>query len=286
MRPAETARFCRTTARHIQVVTRGEYGDARLEGTHYRRRVERYTKIVATMGPAVASARPCGASSRPEPIAVSTSLGDHDLHRKSQVERRRQRDETRCCRTSTEAQVGSLPPTPKAGSIVRCYPGRALSEAPDQIYIDYPHLLEDVEVGEDLLLADGLIRLVATGERDDHLEARAVVGGPLGNGKAVPGPTCANAGDHRKGRDGPRVRRELGVDWVAASFVRTRRRPPREGAVRSALVIAKIELAAAYENLDEILAEADGVMVARGDLGVQLSRADTSDPSRHPAPGK
>ena len=67
---------------------------------------------------------------------------------------------------------------------------------------------------------------------------------------------------------------ELEVDYVAASFVRT------GGDVRvikqlagEAPVIAKVELAAAYQNLDEILAEADGVMVARGDLGVQLPLA-------------
>ena len=129
---------------------------------------------------------------------LNFSHGDHDLHRKfagGVRAGRRQRDETsRCCRTAgPKLKLGRFrrKRTAKAGSIVRCYPGRALSEAPDQIYIDYPHLLEDVEVGEDLLLADGLIRLVATGERDDHLEARVVVGGPLGNGKACSRrPTC------------------------------------------------------------------------------------------------
>ena len=65
--------------------------------------------------------------------------------------------------------------------------------------------------------------------------------------------------------------RELGVDWIAASFVRSgedlRRVRELAGDVP---VIAKIELAAAYANLDDILSEAAGVMVARGDLGVQL----------------
>jgi pyruvate kinase len=173
-------------------------------------------------------------------------------------------------------RVGSFPDGSmllEPGETVRCYPGRLLAEASDQIYIDYPFLLEDVEVGEDILLADGLIHLIVTAKRDDHLEARVVIGGPLGNGKGVafPRTNLRMPAITEKDEQDLVFGAELGVDWVAASFVRNagdiRRVREFAGAVP---VIAKIELAAAYANLDEILAEADGVMVARGDLGVQL----------------
>lgn len=159
------------------------------------------------------------------------------------------------------------------GETVRLRPGRQHADAADLIYLDYPYLLEDVEEGEEILCADGLIRLLVLTAGSEELVAKVEVGGVLKDGKGVafphtnlrvPAITDKDEIDLAFGRT-------LGVDWVAASFVRTGSdvRQVRELA-GGVPVIAKVELAAAYANLDDILSEAAGVMVARGDLGVQL----------------
>ncbi len=142
-----------------------------------------------------------------------------------------------------------------------------------EAFIEYPHLMEDVQVGEEVALADGLIRLEITGKERDSLEATVMQGGVLGDHKGVAFPQT----DLRvpvvtdKDRRDLEFGKELEVDLVAASFVRSGAdiRHVKELAGETP-VIAKIELAAAYERLDDILTEAHGAMVARGDLGVEL----------------
>jgi pyruvate kinase len=115
--------------------------------------------------------------------------------------------------------------------------------------------------------------LVVSGRAGSHLEAEVVIGGTLSNGKGVafPHTKLRLPSITEKDRRDLAFGRELEVDWVAASFVRSGEdvRQVRDLAA-AAPIIAKVELAIAYENLDDILAEAAGVMVARGDLGVQL----------------
>lgn len=158
------------------------------------------------------------------------------------------------------------------GSTVRLVSGEEQG-SDDLIHINYPYLTEDVEEGDTILLADGLIVLSVTGVSPSGVMAVVRVGGELTDRKGV---ACPDT-DLRvpsvtdKDREDLELGRELGVDYVAASFVRTGEdvREVRHGA-GDAPVIAKVELAVAYQNLDDILEEADGVMVARGDLGVQL----------------
>ncbi len=246
--------------------------------------MERYTKIVATMGPAVSSPEAVKSliEAGVDVARLNFSHGDHEVHKQfAEWVRSAAAATGRNVAILQDVQgpklrVGTFPEGSivlEQGSTVRCYPGRMLAENRDQIFIDYPYLLEDVEVGEDLLLADGLIHLIATAKKEDHLEARVIVGGPLGNGKGVafPRTNLRMAAITEKDELDLKFGVELGVDWVAASFVRNASDVRRvKELAGSAPVIAKIELAAAYENLDEILNEADGVMVARGDLGVQL----------------
>jgi pyruvate kinase len=134
-------------------------------------------------------------------------------------------------------------------------------------------LTEDVEEGDTVILADGLIVLEVTGTGTDSLTATVRVGGELKDRKGVacPDTDLRVPSVTAKDREDLKLGKELGVDYVAASFVRTGDdvRDVRKLA-GDAPVIAKVELAVAYQNLDDILAEADGVMVARGDLGVQL----------------
>ncbi|MGH8928398.1 MAG: pyruvate kinase, partial [Acidimicrobiia bacterium] len=246
--------------------------------------MERYTKIVATMGPAVASPEKVRAlvMAGMDVARLNFSHGDHQSHRQMTEWVRQAANQTgRNVAVLQDIQgpkirVGSFP----GGSldlvddqVVRVRQGRSLSNEPDLVFIDYPHLMEDVIVGEEILLADGLIRLSVIDAEADHLLVLVLTGGNLGDGKGVafphtelrvPAVTEKDEVDLAFGR-------ELGVDWVAASFVRTGSdmRRVRELA-GGAPVIAKVELAAAYANLDDILTESAGIMVARGDLGVQL----------------
>src|SRR5690606_36732613 len=144
----------------------------------------------------------------------------------------------------------------------------------DLIPIDYPYLTEDLEEGHRVVLADGLIVLEVTSVGPFGATAVVKVGGTLTDRKGVacPDTDLRTPSVTEKDREDLALGCELGVDYVAASVVRT------GGDVRQVKelagdvpVIAKIELKVAYDNLDEILEEADGVMVARGDLGVQLA---------------
>jgi pyruvate kinase len=246
--------------------------------------MERYTKIVATLGPAVATAEKVRALvlAGMDVARLNFSHGDHAFHRQLfGWVRDAAADTGRNVAILQDIQgpklrVGSFPDGSvelPPGAVVQLRPGRGLATEPDLIYLDYPYLLEDVEPGEEVLLADGLIRLVITARVADHLQARVDVGGTLKDGKGVafpqtnlrvPAVTPKDEVDLAFGR-------ELGVDWVAASFVRSgadvRMVRDLAGGVP---VVGKVELASAYTNLDDIIREAAGIMVARGDLGVQL----------------
>lgn len=213
---------------------------------------------------------------------LNFSHGDHEFHRQFVEWVRSAAAETgRNIAILQDIQgpklrTGSFPlglTTLETNSLVRLYPGRHHSTEPDLVYIDYLHLLEDVEPGEEVLLADGLIRMIVIKKETDHLVGRVLMGGELKDGKGVafPSTNLRMPAVTKKDEVDLAFGRELEVDWIAASFVRSgadiRQVRDLSGGVP---VIAKVELAAAYANLDDILSEAAGVMVARGDLGVQL----------------
>ena len=140
--------------------------------------------------------------------------------------------------------------------------------------VDYDRLAEDVEVGARVVLSDGLIGGRVTEVDGDTLVVRIDRGGTLKDRKGIafPDSDLRVALITDKDRRDLEFGRRMGVDYVAASFVRRGEdiAEIRELAGADVPIIAKVELATAYENLDSILAAADGVMVARGDLGVQL----------------
>lgn len=135
-------------------------------------------------------------------------------------------------------------------------------------------LTRDVKPGDPLLLDDGRVRLRAEAVRGPDVQCRVEIGGPLKDHKglnlpnshvSVPSLTAKDLRDLALGR-------ALGVDYVALSFVRTANdiRKARARAAPGTPIIAKIEKPQAVDNLDAIANEADGVMIARGDLGVEL----------------
>jgi pyruvate kinase len=140
-------------------------------------------------------------------------------------------------------------------------------------------LPNEVQRGDALLLADGLIQLEVVRITGVDIVCRVVHGGPLGSNKGIniPGRKLSVAALTAKDRVDLRLGVELGVDWVALSFVRS---AEDIGQLRLALrrlkapdmpIVAKLEKPQAIANLVEILGEADAVMVARGDLAVETS---------------
>lgn len=148
----------------------------------------------------------------------------------------------------------------------------------------YPGLAEDVEPGALILIDDGMLRLVVSDVADGTVTARVVAGGLAKSRKGVnlPGVEVSASTLTEKDREDVRTMTEIGVDWIALSFVR---RPGDIREVRRHIkeaggdqpIIAKLERPEAVENLEAIVDETDGVMVARGDLGVEIG------PERVPA---
>jgi pyruvate kinase len=149
------------------------------------------------------------------------------------------------------------------------------------ISVDFPELPRYVKPGSSILLADGQMELVVTGKDDTQVHTEIVLGGTLTDHKGVnlPGANLDIPGFTAKDADDLAFGLELGVDAVAISFVRRAEDVSRVREQISKLnpsridtpLIAKLERPEAMENLDAILEVADGVMVARGDLGVEMA---------------
>jgi pyruvate kinase len=147
----------------------------------------------------------------------------------------------------------------------------------DRIPVPFAGLNRAVRRGSRILMKDGTIELVVTGRRGADILCRVVRGGTLGahQGVNLPGVRIRSRALTRKDIGDLRYGLSRGVDAVALSFVRTaadirhaRRVIRRLG--HAVPLVAKLEKAEAITNLDAIVAEADAVMVARGDLGVEL----------------
>jgi len=151
------------------------------------------------------------------------------------------------------------------------------SDAPgdnDRACLPHPEIFQSVAPGERLLLDDGKLRLDVTDVTPDTITAQVVVGGPLTGRKGISLPdTLLPVGALTpKDRADLDFMLELGIDWVALSFVQ-REDDIAEAAKRArgrTAIMAKIEKPAAVERIDAILERADALMVARGDLGVEM----------------
>ncbi|MBB5713308.1 pyruvate kinase [Sphingomonas aerophila] len=146
----------------------------------------------------------------------------------------------------------------------------------DETRVELPHreIFEAIEPGARLLLDDGKLVLRVIEHNADHITTRIEVGGPLSNNKGlnVPDVVLPMAALTEKDRSDLAFAVDQGVDWIALSFVQ---RPEDLAEARKliggkAALLAKIEKPAAIERLEEIIEQCDGVMVARGDLGVEL----------------
>ena len=246
----------------------------------------RKTKIVCTLGPATESAEKTRAlaAAGMNVARLNFSHGDHEGHGKMlHTLREISRD--------TGREIGILQDLggPKIRLGILPVPQRHLEpgervvlramtvvEASD-IPVNYPYLLEDLSVGDRILLADGQVLLKAESKSADGMTCEVLAGGMIHSHKGInfPSSTLRVPAFTEKDREDLAFGLREGVDFVALSFVRHERdlEPAREMMARAEtkpLLIAKIEKPQAVERLEEILARVDGVMVARGDLGVEM----------------
>ncbi len=154
---------------------------------------------------------------------------------------------------------------------------RDVEGAPGLVPSQYVQLHQDVGPGNSLLLDDGNLELAVTAVEGTEISCKVIHGGRLKDHKGInlPGINVSAPSLTEKDKADATFALELGVDYLALSFVRKaadvddlRRLMQNTG--KSALIISKIEKPEALEAIDSILAASDGIMVARGDLGVEL----------------
>ena len=161
----------------------------------------------------------------------------------------------------------------KADQTIRFVLSGAEGDA-SSIPLPHPEIFAAVAPNHDLLIDDGRVRVRVTGVGDGTIDARVVTGGKISNHKGVnlPGTVLDLSPLTPKDRSDLEFGLKLGVEWVALSFVQ---RPSDVIEARSLIgdragVMVKIEKPAALERIDDIIQLSDAVMVARGDLGVEI----------------
>lgn len=247
------------------------------------------TKIVATLGPASRSPEMLRALvlAGVDVFRLNFSHGTHEEHRATAAA-------VRDVAKSLGRAVGLLQDLqgPKirvgrfAGGAIELHAGEPFTlkcgadaelGSKEWVSVSLSHLYSDVQPGQMLLLNDGNIRLVVEDIRERSIHTRVVVGGALSDRKGVNVPESALSIPALTDKDIADLRfgSTLDIDWVALSFVQ---RPEDLVQARSLLtetgstarLMAKIEKPQAVLRFDEVLRECDGVMVARGDLGVEM----------------
>jgi pyruvate kinase len=243
----------------------------------------RRVKIIATLGPA---------SSTPEMIECLFEAGADtfriNMSHASREDLRQRHSMIRAIEREANHPIGILcdlqGPKLRVGVFaqpINLQPGAVFSfdrnEQPGdnwRVYLPHPEIFEAVEPEHNLLLNDGKLRLMVTSKTRDRIDTRVLVGGELSSRKGVslPDTVLPLSPLTEKDRENLEYAANLGVDWIALSFVQraedvTEAKQLIEG---RAGVMSKIEKPSAIGDIDRIIAESDAIMVARGDLGVEL----------------
>lgn len=249
----------------------------------------RRTKIVATLGPASSSPETMRQIVRAgmDVARFNFSHGSYDDHAKRLSTLRAISEELETPVTilqdlqGPKVRVGQLPGgeiTLAPGDLVALVPEADYSGQTTTVPIDYPFAAAETGPGTQVLLADGLFELTVEEIAGTALRCRVIEGGVLKSRKGVnfPSLNLRLPSLTEKDRQDLEFGLAQGVDWISLSFVRDARdvRTLKDAlAAKGARqpVIAKIEKPQAIENIEDILVEASGIMVARGDLGVEMS---------------
>ena len=249
----------------------------------------RRTKIVCTIGPA---------SSDPETIEqlawsgmdaarLNFSHGDQETHRETLASvRRAQALIGRPLAVIADLQgpkirigrIGEPRSVNPGDTLVLTAPGEG---APGDLDVTFAGIADTVAPGREVLINDGMVRTRVASVEGARVITRVEVGGLISSGKGVnlPGTYLPIASLTEKDESDLDFALGIGADYIALSFVRTAEdvehlRERIDAAGSHARIVAKIEKAEAIENLDDIVAASDAVMVARGDLGVEIGAAD------------
>jgi pyruvate kinase len=246
----------------------------------------RRTKIVCTMGPVTSTPERIRAMilSGMDVARLNFSHGDQDSHCRIL---QRIRDISKELGkeigilqdlAGPKIRLGNLPGEARmlqTGEKIALSP--AGGDDPAVIPVNYPYLVEDVAVGDRILLADGLVLLKVESKKPDRLVCEVLAGGAIQSRKGLnlPSSSLRIPAFTEKDRKDLEVGLEAGVDFVALSFVTHEKdlEPVHEILNQTSsppLLIAKIERPQAVERIESILKNVDGVMVARGDLGVEM----------------
>ena len=252
----------------------------------------RRTKIVATLGPA---------SETPEIIDRLIKAGVNlvrpnfshgtakDHHRRAELVRAAARQHGVCIGILADMQGPKIRIGKFKDGYTVLQPGQKFvidarldleSGNDERVGVTYQNLVNDVEPGARLLLNDGLIIMDVDAVKGSEIHCTVVIGGELSNNKGInrAGGGLSAAALTEKDKADIKSACAIGVDYIAISFTRhgadveDARRLISEAGCHAG-VIAKIERAEAIENLDSILEASDAVMVARGDLGVEIGDA-------------
>ena len=251
-------------------------------------RRQRKAKILATLGPASSTREQISAlfKAGADVFRLNFSHGSHEDHQKRyELIRAIEEEHKRPIGILMDMQGPKLRVGTIAGGSVELKTGGSyrfdLDEAPGdakRAQLPHPEIFAAVQVGTNLLVDDGRLRLKVKKFGSDFAECDVVVGGKLSDRKGVnvPDVVLPLSPLTAKDREDLRFGLDLGVDWVAMSFVQ---RPEDVAELRKliggrAKVIAKLEKPAAIERLEEIIDLCDAVMVARGDLGVEMPPED------------
>ena len=248
------------------------------------------TKIVATLGPASSSKEKiCQLiEAGVNVFRLNFSHGSHEQHKQTY-------DFIREASNEMNAIIGVLGdlqgPKIRVGKfkntsvelqqnqdfILRCDKTEELGDE-KSVSVSYKKLCQDVNVGDQLLFDDGRLKVKVKAIKDQHIFTTVLVGGILSNNKGINVPSADLSVDALTNKDISDLEfaSKLGVDWVALSFVRKAEdlllaRSYMKIYNCEAKLMAKIEKPSAIKNFDSILKQVDGIMVARGDLGVELS---------------
>jgi pyruvate kinase len=247
-------------------------------------RRRRKAKIIATLGPASSEAATIKAlfEAGADVFRLNFSHGSHADHQaRHTIIRKLEEEASRPIGVLLDLQGPKLRVGEIAGGGTELTAGQRfrldLEEmAGDKVRAPLPHpeVFAALEPGMALLLDDGKLRLQIESCGTDYAETLVLAGGPLKDHKGVnvPGAMLPISPLTKKDRADLRFGLDLGVDWVALSFVQ---RPedlaePRRLIAGRAALMTKVEKPAALERLSELVEASDAVMVARGDLGVEM----------------
>jgi len=249
----------------------------------------RHTKIVATLGPATKDDATLDALLRAgvDVVRLNFSHGTHETHRATYERARASAErvgrqvailqDLSGPKMRTGRLAGGQPIELRAGDPFVIASGEFVG-GPGRVSTPYAELARSVGAGDRLLLDDGRLELVVEGADGTSIAARVVTGGWLGEHKGINAPQVVLPSGTLTDKDAEDLRfgLSLGVDLVALSFVQSAadlqsaRALAIECGVPDVPLVAKLERPEAIARLDEILDHANAVMVARGDLGLEV----------------